>query len=109
MRIKHSLFVQDFSAQVVSFVHHPEIMVSRVTPRFAPVSGTTVVNLIGLNFLSGCWCRFGDVEVLSTFVNDTFVRCMLPSATFPGFVSLEVSNNFGVDYRLNLSYFLSAL
>ena len=44
-------------------------------------------------------CRFGGIEALRvTFVANNSLVCTAPAMATPGWVSVEVSNNAGVDY-----------
>ena len=95
---------QDFSSNGVQFVVHDQIQISQLVPSSGGLSGGTVVDVVGQNFLDAgqsVLCRFGmtpatDAEIVSP----TLIRCISPAAHQPEVVTLQISTN-GLDFVRN--------
>ena len=91
----------DFSGNCVKFEFTRAARVTEIQPKHGPKRGGTRVTVTGKHFRSAdhMRCRFGNVEstdAVEIISNDTIV-CMSPSS-IQDYVSLEISNNQGVDY-----------
>lgn len=73
-----------------------------------PITGGTVVTIIGTNFRAGATVQFGAVAATSVIVNsDTQITATVPAAAAVGWVSVTVTNvggGYGVT-KLNMFYY----
>jgi hypothetical protein len=95
----------DYTANQIKFAYVPAIRVTSVGPTSGPESGSTLVTVLGGNFVDtvDLKCRFGrsstapGMVVAGRWVSAHRMECLSPPAA-PGFSSLFVSNN-GVDFQ----------
>jgi len=78
-----------------------------VMPSMGPASGGTVVDVVGSNFISTSYCRFGSTDGTSyTFVSGTLITCESPALSL-GSYAVEVTNNDGYDFTSHNVQFMS--
>jgi hypothetical protein len=77
------------------FEYYPGATVSSISPASGPSSGGTLVTVTGANFRSSCLlqCRFGNLSVPATPINETLVQCRSPSVGMSLDACLQVTNN----------------
>lgn len=104
------------SGSPTSFTYFPSLQLSTLNPSRGPVSGGTIVDISGANFLpspaiSGdgdsatatetVWCRFGTTVTIGSRLSDELLTCSSPprSAGVPAQVEVSVSVNSGADFQ----------
>lgn len=99
-----------------SFTYFPSLQLSTLNPSRGPVSGGTIVDVSGANFLSPptaggdadtiavtetVWCRFGTTVTIGSRLSDELLTCSSPprSVGVPAQVEVSVSVNSGADFQ----------
>lgn len=80
------------SDDVLFYYYHPPFIYS-IEPRIGPVSGGTVVRIIGSNFENTGFvmCKFGSIYVKGEYMDQNELRCIAPPVEKPGYVNLFVA------------------
>lgn len=104
------------SGSPTSFTYFPSLQLSTLSPSRGPVSGGTIVDIRGANFLSSpatggdadstvaaetVWCRFGTTVTIGSRLSDGLLTCSSPprSVGVPAQVEVSVSVNSGADFQ----------
>ena len=85
----------DYTSNNVQFLYVTTPAVTSVAPTLGPVSGGTVVTVVGSNFYSTSLlrCRFGATAVTAVFVTATQIQCSSPAlAASTNAVEVSVNN-----------------
>lgn len=99
-----------------SFTYFPSLQLTTLNPSRGPMSGGTVVDISGANFLplpttggdadstaatETMWCRFGTTVTIGSRLSDGLMRCSSPprSVGVPAEVEVSVSVNSGADFH----------
>lgn len=68
-----------------------------ISPNFGPISGGTVVYVRGDNFTQKAVCnvtvRFGTVEVVPVYYNDSYISVTTPQVSMPGLAIVQTALN----------------
>lgn len=95
--------LMDWTSSGHSFTYRPRVVIEGISPKMGPLSGSTVVRLVGSRLLSPggdghteLWCRFGSTGVPVATVSEDAVICPSPPADKPGPVDVIIVDN-GVD------------
>ena len=100
------------TAASLTFMLTPSVV--SLSPLVGPVSGGTVVTVIGANFINGSlWspsgtgcCRFGMTAVPYTYINSTMVQCTSPQGWLIGRTcTVELSGNCQHYSSVGLQFF----
>lgn len=98
------------------FTYFPSLHLTALNPSRGPVSGGTIVDISGANFLPPSttggdadstaatemvWCRFGTAVTIGSRLSDGLIRCSSPprSVGVPAEVEVGVSVNSGADFQ----------
>ena len=86
---------QDYTNNGVLFNYQDDKSVTQLVPTTGPVTGSTVVTVIGSNFVNtpGLYCRFGTLAAVQGLWQTASVMTCLSPSSVPGTVAVEVSNN----------------
>ena len=95
---------QDYTSNAVQYAYVTPISLLSRLPANGPVTGGTIVTVVGDHFLPSLKCQFAGLYAATTYVNATRVLCRAPSGT-AGLVSLEVTNN-NYDFTASGTQFL---
>ena len=93
----------DFSHNCIPFQFTKAARIIEMYPKHGPKSGNTHITIKGKHFRAGhMQCRFGAIKTkaIESASNDTIV-CVSPSSSLQNYVTLEVSNNDGIDFSQN--------
>ena len=86
----------------LSYLFVPLPTVSSIYPASGPLSGGSIVSVVGSNFNTqsghNVICKFGPFEALATVQSENVLTCESPSSLSPTILSLEISTNGGIDY-----------
>ena len=91
----------DFSTSRVTFVFHPTVSVTTLTPQTGPTLGGTLLSVSGAHFIPSMSlkCRFGEIEVVGVFVSSSQLNCTAPPSHAGG-ANVDVSVN-GVSFSVS--------
>lgn len=83
----------------VQYYYEEAIHLGNVYPSYSSLDGGIYVLVSGSNFggSDGLACRFGTVGSVAVFINESAIQCLVPKATVPTAVALQVSKN-GLDF-----------
>lgn len=73
----------------------PAPVVSSVTPPSGPLSGGTMVSIVGANFVNGAQAKFDGKDAQTSFVSNTRLNVTTPPQTTAGQVRVRVVNPDG--------------
>lgn len=104
------------SGSSTTFTYFPILQLTDLNPSRGPVSGGTIVDISGANFLpisttgenadstattETVWCRFGTTVTIGSLLSDELMRCSSPprGVGVPAEVEVSVSVNSGADFQ----------
>ena len=85
-------------SEALAFTFVSEVTVLLLEPPEAPVTGGTVVTVVGTNFEPGWFCAFGDSDPTRALVlNATALTCRTPALAAPQHVAFRVTDEDGAE------------
>ena len=83
----------------LNFTYVTNVLVQRVWPLRGPSSGGTMVWVKGVDFNDETThCRIAGVTVTATVLNSGLLKCVTPPHGYPGYVSIELTDNANFDF-----------
>lgn len=93
----------------MQYYYEEAVHLGNVYPSYGSLEGGIYVLVTGSNFNAsdGLTCKFGaEISPMAIFINESAIQCLVPKATVPTAVALQVSKN-GLDFsaeRLVFTY-----